>query len=172
MNYVELAVEPLRAAAVARAEQTAKNFVNANLQRLADVGWDVDLIAPYPKAHNPNYKRCVSYRNFMISITTYTKPTLRPGEPQLRKQSLIAEQRYVDSCKAAADAQYSAFIAKLNKKIGTCDSADLTGDHVWGYSLLTVTKAGVTEIWKTQQIVNVSVLHKVFNQWPSRKVKS
>ena len=172
MNYVELAVEPLRTAAVARAEKTARNILTVRLQKLADAGWDVDLVAPYPKAHNRDFKACVNYRNFMLSITTYTKSTLRLGEPHIRKQSDIAEQHYIDSCKAAADAQYSAFIAKLTAKIGECNSAVLTGDHVWGYSTLTVTKGNTVELWKTQQIVNVSVLHKVFNQWPSRKVKS
>jgi hypothetical protein len=69
--------------------------------------------------------------------------------------------------------QYTAFIQKLEGKVGAHTAAALDGSHVWGFSILTVTKAdGTVEKWKTEQIINVSVLGKVFNQWPSRKVKA
>ena len=43
---------------------------------------------------------------------------------------------------------------------------------MWGYSVLTVTKEdGSVERWKTQQIMNISVLGLLFAQWPSRKMK-
>jgi hypothetical protein len=34
-----------------------------------------------------------------------------------------------------------------------------------------VTKGGTVERWKTQQIVNVSRLGKLFNQWPTRQLQ-
>ena len=171
MKHVELAVEPLRSAAVARAEQTAKDTIALHLEKLAAVGWDLNILAPYPKSGNRDYKNAVAYHHFILSITTYTQSTLRPGQPHIRKHCDANVARYVQICKDQAGAQYTAFVAKLTKKIGACDSAVLDGNHVWGYSHLTVSKAGVTEVWKTQQIVNVSVHGKLFNQWPSRKLK-
>ena len=84
----------------------------------------------------------------------------------------MREAKFVDDTMRDAAAQYDAFIAKLIRKIGDFDSATLTGSHVWGYSILTVTKGAATERWGTRQIVNQSVLGKLFNQWPSRKIKS
>ncbi|MNE44768.1 hypothetical protein D3C80_1390130 [compost metagenome] len=79
---------------------------------------------------------------------------------------------FVKQAQENASAQYDAFIAKLEAKIGEVTAAILSGEHVWGHSILTVTKAdGTTEKWKTQMIVNVSVLGNLFNQWPTRKVK-
>jgi hypothetical protein len=50
--------------------------------------------------------------------------------------------------------------------------ASITGTHIWGHSVLTVTLPnGTVERWKTQQIVNQSKLGLLFNQWPSRKMK-
>jgi len=87
-----------------------------------------------------------------------------------RNEEKIAE--FVSKAVEAAGAQYTAFIAKLEDKVGAHTAATLEGSHVWGYSFLTVTKAdGAVEVWKTQQITNVSVHGLLFNQWPSRKVK-
>ena len=79
--------------------------------------------------------------------------------------------RFIKNSKEEAAAQYDAFVAKLIRKIGVVETAELTGNHVWSYSYLNVTKAdGTKESWKTQMIVNVSKLGKLFNQWPTRKV--
>ena len=70
---------------------------------------------------------------------------------------------------AAAD--FDAYVGKLTKKVGDVVSAKVEG-ALWQGSRLTVTKAdGSIERWNTQQIINVSVLGKLFNQWPTRKQK-
>lgn len=80
--------------------------------------------------------------------------------------------RYVKTAREDAAAQYEAFVAKLTVKIGAVETATLAGRGVWSHSILTVTKSdGARENWKTQMILNVSGLGKVFNQWPTRKVK-
>lgn len=63
-------------------------------------------------------------------------------------------------------------MAKLIGKIGPVTSATIKGNHVWGHSVLTITNPdAVVEHWKTRQIVNVSKLGKLFNQWPTRKTE-
>jgi hypothetical protein len=80
--------------------------------------------------------------------------------------------RFVTECRDEAAAQYEKFVSKLVRKIGDCETAALSGNHVWSNSLLKITKAdGSVEHWKTQQITNRSVLGKYFPQWPSRKLK-
>jgi hypothetical protein len=69
---------------------------------------------------------------------------------------------------------YDSYVAKMNQKTNWPVAAVFrwgVGD-VWGRSDLKVTlKDGSTEVWRTQVIVNVSKLGKLFNQWPSRRVK-
>lgn len=65
---------------------------------------------------------------------------------------------------------FDAYVEKLISKIGDCDSAEFSG-HLWSHSVLTVVKGSNTEKWKTQMIINVSCLGKLFNQFPTRKMK-
>lgn len=82
-------------------------------------------------------------------------------------------EKFIQAAKADAAAQYEAFVAKLQQKIGEVKNATLKGNHVWSYSILTVEKPdGTVEHWKTQMIINVSKLGKMFNQFPTRKVKN
>lgn len=69
--------------------------------------------------------------------------------------------------------QFLAFASKLELKVGAVTEASLqTLRGVWGESYLYVTTAeGVAQCWKTQTIVNRSVLGKLFFQWPTRIVK-
>jgi hypothetical protein len=93
--------------------------------------------------------------------------------PEFADMSAEKGEKFVQEARENAAFQYEAYVAKLNKKIGPAKSASLTGNHVWGYSFLTVvTESGETQIWKTQMIVNVSKLGKLFNQFPTRKVKA
>jgi len=95
---------------------------------------------------------------------------MRDPEPRARSQEGI--DKFLDDAAAMASAQYDEFICKLIRKVGPCTAATLQGSHVWGYSTLTCSLVdGTTQAWRTQQIVNVSKLGKVFNQWPSRQVK-
>jgi hypothetical protein len=66
--------------------------------------------------------------------------------------------------------RYEQYVNKLINKVGDCDSATVTGD-LWNYSILTITKGAVVERWKTSMILNVSKNGKVFNQFPTRKIK-
>jgi hypothetical protein len=116
----------------------------------------------------------MSKHNLYLSVTAFdpSQSVRRMSDPHKRIASAAAEERFVAAAIELAATQYVAFVAKLVGKIGAVDSATLAGSHVWGYSILTVTKSdGSSERWQTQQIVNQSKLGTLFNQWPSRKVK-
>jgi hypothetical protein len=174
VNPIEAAVMPLKEAAVDRAEQEAKKLIATVLKRLEEAGWDLDVVAPRPKGNfsREAYAKASALVSLYSSVTTYVHGSRRPSEPNLRKASPEAEAKFIKNAREDAAAAYDAFVAKLVSKIGDVTTASLVGSHVWGYSVLTVAKAdGSVERWKTQQIVNVSKLGKLFNQWPSRKVK-
>jgi hypothetical protein len=93
------------------------------------------------------------------------------GDPELVR---ISEERYArmrEQVRQDAGASFDAYVAKLTAKVGEgVISASVVG-HLWDYSILTVEKTSGIEQWRTQQILNVSCLGKVFNQWPTRKMK-
>jgi hypothetical protein len=176
VNPIEAAVMPLKEAAVDRAEQEAKKLIATVLKRLEEAGWDIAKVAPRasPQVHGYGnaYHQAASLHTLYSSVTASAVRRVFPTDPDIRKASPEAEARFIKGARHDAAVAYVGFVAKLVMKIGTVDSASLVGSHVWGYSVLTVAKAdGSVERWKTQQIVNVSKLGKLFNQWPSRKVK-
>jgi hypothetical protein len=174
MNPIEQAVAPLKDAAVDRARKEATDLIERILKKLEENGWDLNLVAPNPRGtlSRQDYIRAKSIRDLYQSVTTYTKSSRRPDEPDIRARSVDAENRFIQESVKDAAFQYDLFVAKLVKKIGPVQSAELEGNHVWGYSILTVVlTSGEVQRWKTQQIVNVSSLGKLFNQWPTRKVR-
>lgn len=173
MSIISDAVAHLKADAMDRAEQEAREMIEKGLAELEAVEWNLDLVAGAKK--KSAYSIIASPTNkglFLKSITTYTAPTRKASEPEIVKKSEAAESRFIERAKEDAAAQYDKFVAKLESKIGAVKSAQLEGNHIWGYSFLTVEKAdGEREIWKTQMIVNCSKLGNLFNQFPTRKVK-
>ena len=107
------------------------------------------------------------------SLTTKATEGYRlRGEPNLVKLSDEGCSRFIEQSAQDAALQYDAFICKLVSKVGEIVDASIEGDHVWGWSILTVTKAdGSKENWKTQQIRNYSVYGTPYLQWPTRIVK-
>lgn len=172
---VALAVEPSREEAVERTKQFAKSQVEAMTEELAKVENDLEKCAPYPTTRKHGYgwqyDRALSKHRMFSSIVKHRKSCGRPHEPCFVDVSPERVEQFIQHAAERAALDYDAFIVKLCGKIGQCDSAELNGSHVWGHSHLFVVKGDVKETWKTQQIINCSKLGKVFNQWPSRKVK-
>lgn len=156
------AVEPLRAAAIERARKEAAQVAEAVLE----------LYSKKPEA-------------FVVPILTWTNKSeverARGNLALLRaiaskgESSLIRDEAkiatFIEQAGKDAEAAYTAFVLKLELKIGAHESAVLTGDHVWHHSDLRVGKGSTFETWRTKMIVNVSKHGKLFNQWPTRKVK-
>lgn len=172
---IELAVAPLKDAAVERAEKDTLALIEKCRQQLAEGGYDLQVVAPYPSSSNGGtlgyYMALARYQTFS-AITKWRKSSYSMAEPHYGDIDPGRCAKFIDRRKREAAEQYDDFVAKLIGKIGHVKSADLDGNHVWADSILTVTKLdGSVERWKTQQIVNVSKLGKHFNQWPTRKVK-
>jgi hypothetical protein len=174
MNPVELAIAPLKAQAMERAEIDAKALVLRVWENLADHGWDLNKAAPYPRSMHESrisYKMKVQKYHLYSSLVK-TVSIRSPCDPHIVRSDEAREAKFIKQAIEEAAAQYVAFVAKMVGKIGPCDSATLQGSHVWGYSILTVKKGAAVERWKTQQIVNQSKLGTLFNQWPSRLIKA
>jgi hypothetical protein len=176
-NPIEAAVLPLKQDAIDRAAQEARKMVEHMSRRLTECENNADTLAPYPRYNDPAYKEKLARHNFLKSLTTADKAVRdkaarKLNEPNIRFIDNEKVELFVQQSMDIAAAQYVAFVAKLCNKIFHCVSAELDGNHVWSHSILTVTySSGAVERYKTQMIVNVSKHGKLFNQWPTRKVK-
>lgn len=164
---IAAAVEPLRADAISRARDEARKSANAILTDYAAHPGRYD----YPNVARTTpreYEEQRARRARLLQLVKNAGTTMKPAY----ERDEAAVERFIDDAARMASEQYTLFIRKLEEKVGVHVSATLEGSHVWGYSTLTVTLAdGSIQLWRTQQIVNVSKLGKLYNQWPSRKVK-
>ena len=168
-NVVAAAVAPQKADAVAKAEQEANKFAARVAAKLNAAAGDLDAIAPrgnYRTDRDEDRKAKDARRALFSRLMSR-----RPGTELWMMDAELCE-RFVEGIKAEAAVDYDAFTAKLALKVGTVTTATLKGNHVWGQSFLTVTNEDGSEaVWHTQQILNISKLGKLFNQWPTRLVK-
>lgn len=173
MTKIAEAVAPEKSAAMDRAADYAAQVVANVTKQLAEAGWDQDKVAAYPKGSSSNYHAELAKYTLFSRLTRSTAKGSRSfSEPNFVEVNPEAVARFVEEARQGAAAAHEAFVAKLESKIGEVEEAVLAGSHVWSHSVLTVTKVGGgVERWKTQTILNVSKLGKVFHQFPSRKVK-
>lgn len=176
MNLIEKVIFPLKDEAIQKALQHADVVIKKVRKELEEAGNDLQLTAPMPKSFNESrqtYQIKMSRYKLFNSLCKTRAPSRKYGAPRIADVDDEKVNRFKKEVSENAGVQYDAFVAKLNKKIGEVSEATLTGNHVWDYSFLNVTtKDGEKQTWKTHQIVNVSKLGKLFNQWPTRKVKS
>lgn len=171
---VAKAVEPIRKDAIERAEKLALKRLAEVEESLKKCGWDCNQAAPFPydlPAGSIPRELAADKYHFYTQVTKVISSTGKRGAPVIVQLSKEGCERFVWLQKEKAASRYDSFVAKLVNKIGACDDATLDGNHVWGFSILTVHKGKDVEKWKTQEIVNRSVYGLYFNQWPSRKVK-
>lgn len=175
MNNIEKAVSPLKEDAQERAEQEAVKLIEKVKVSLSDAGNDLKKAAPYPDSFRMGrneYITAIGKRTLYSSLVDHRQCTGMVNEPDFVDISNEKIERFIKESRDNAAFQYDKFVAKLVGKIGDTKSAILSGNHVWGYSILTIELPnGESQNWKTQQIVNVSKLGKLFNQWPTRKLK-
>lgn len=168
-------IHPLKVEAVKYAGQQARKRVEQVRVDLEKHGWDLNVAAPYPgfrDQYQADYKAKRDKHNFYSSLTDCGVEGYRRTVESIRKMSEKGIERFVSQSEEMAALQYDMFICKMVSKVGDVDSAEIEGSHVWGESYLTVKKGEVEEIWKTQQIMNYSVLGNPYLQWPSRIVKA
>jgi hypothetical protein len=175
---IEMAVAPLKDAAIQRAEEDARNDIERVRKALEEAGGDLNTASPYPSRHaygSVAYQTARYRRSLFETLTessTERYQSYTTDKPYFVEITDARVTRFVEYRKKLAAEEYEMFVAKLISKIGHVVQAELTGNHVWSYSILTVAKPdGKIEKWKTQQITNVSKLGKYFNQWPTRQMK-
>lgn len=160
---------------IAMAEKRAKEFVNDRLETLKKHGWDLNKVAPPPNSRTmgaSEYKTAQAKRDVYRSITKSTQTSLRSGEPDIREPNTVMIDRYVEMNKRGAEDAYRNFMEKMIQKIGkSVVDAKMTG-NIWTNAVLHVTtEDGEEQSWKTQMILNFSKYQKMFNQFPSRRIK-
>ncbi len=171
------AVKPMRDPAVAAAEAAVLAKVESLAARLAAADWNLDAVAPRGKLWTANYQAAQRLRDFVTALFETDQArsgvTRRPGDPVFVKRSEERVARTVEMAREQAAAQFDAYVAKLEHKVGdvleavVCDRGSL-----WEHSTLRVTKAdGSVEFWRTQRILNFSRHGLPYHQWPTRKVK-
>lgn len=78
---------------------------------------------------------------------------------------------HLDATWQMASGSYDAYVHKMIEKIGKPVSGASVRGNPWSGSTLDVTCTdGETQVWSTKMIINVSVLGKLFNQFPSRRI--
>jgi soluble cytochrome b562 len=171
---IQKAIEPFREKAMKKAESLALKQIENVKQKLIEFNGDRNQFAPMPKGvgERSAYIEKKNYYHFVQSITESTVPQFQRWNSEDKAQ--INEKRclsFIEKSKEMASKDFSKFVDKLISKIGDCDSAQNEGDLVWNFSILTVSKQDKIEKWKTQIIMNISKHGKLFNQYPTRKMK-
>ncbi len=168
---VAISILPLKSFAETIAEQRAKEEIESLRIELESNNMDAEKVAPYPKSNIAGYWLAMGKYELLHAVTSWVHGTHRPGTPRPVTFNASKIENYILYARKIAANQYDAFVYKLCTKIGDCTQATLEGNHIWSYSILTVTKAdGSVEQWKTQMIVNCSKFGRYFNQWPSRRI--
>lgn len=170
---VGLALHPYKAEAVRSAREDAEKTIGSVRKDLETKGWDIQVAAPYPSSRDGDYRVKLARYQLYASVTERQNPHGYGREAErLVKMSETGCQRFIDHSEQDAAFEYDMFICKMVSKVGEVTGAEISGDHVWSHSILTVTLPdGATQRWKTQQIVNYSVYGRPYLQWPSRKLK-
>lgn len=169
---VGAAVHALKAMAVEAADQRARKHIERVTAELAEAGGTIT----YPRGDvwSQAYREAKRIYDRFSDLVTTAPGThhMHINQPRAVIMSDTACERFVKMARESAAAEYDAFICKLSAKVGEVTDATLTGNHVWGESVLTVTTAtGERQNWRTHQIWNVSKLGLEFPQWPTRLMK-
>jgi hypothetical protein len=165
---IALAIAPLRAEAAAHALEWATKVAAQAKAKWTAAGFDLDVVAP------PAPRGASKAQRAMAAAATahYLQFVTRAPDSDAFVWSETCAQRYIASTVSATEADFDAFVLKLDGKVGAHAAAVLVSGATWTYSILRVTLAdGTVQDWKTQRITNCSVLGKLFNQWPTRIVK-
>lgn len=171
---IAAAIEPLRALSVNNAECKARSIIADAHKELAAGGYDLKVVAPRPSRKlmaTEEYEQMTAKRVLFASLTD--RASSSDADSEVCVQSDSAEARFIEQAKASASFEFDKYVIKMVEKVGDVTSAELDSrfsNNLWSYSILNVvTVGGEQQQWKTQQIVNVSKLGKMFNQWPTRQ---
>ena len=147
--------------------------------------WDFRKARPFPATNigREAYIRMEEARRDALRWVDFANPSGSMKGPQpctLQGTPSEREARLESKSNQLADESYQAFTFKLADKIAEAAGGKevksvthVSGGDVWGWSTLRAGLADGSEIrLETKQIINVSCLGKLFNQWPTRVAKS
>jgi hypothetical protein len=178
------AVEPLRKASTAAAVKHAKQFLS-DLKKRVEEQPDRTVLAPYPKStlSRSEYRKALQFYQTVSSLTKLDESKPRAYNHDFHRDPCYvvwdkkAAEKFVKNAVDDAERTYIAYVLKLIGKVEsggnkTKDAKVVSEMGVWSYSILRVElESGEVQHWKTQMICNVSVLGKLFNQFPTRRMK-
>lgn len=177
MKTIAEAVAPLKKAATEAAAGKMLAKLMEMKTEFEENGWDLNKVAPSPDSFRgydsrKDYMVKKAKHDFYRYMTNEVTPSHRrkDGEGNIRTWDATHATSCMERARRDAGDAYLAYVSKLEAKVGDCVDAEMTySAGVWSNSVLTVTKAdGKVEDWNTKTIINVSVLGKLFNQWPTR----
>lgn len=124
-----------------------------------------DLRKAFPKA---NYSREESYQfSDACRLVNHVNGSVRLA---VRKSSGELEAIIAGRAESATRDYFDGYVFKLSQKIGKeVYRATVTGDLWFGSILKVACVDGEEQTWRTKCILNVSVLGKVFNQFPTTR---
>lgn len=171
---IAAAVEPRREAAIDRALESAREYVRHVEARLIECGMDIDVAYPSPDCRTHDRREYIAAerrRNAVWSLVrSVNGGSRRFSDPNPVVLDAEKISLYFDLVYRDAAAQFDAYVAKLEGKVGNAEEAAIDNAPLWNGSVLTVRVAGEVQQWKTKMILNVSCLGTLFNQFPTRRI--
>lgn len=173
-----------RKAYVERAEELYANRLKSMRATLAENGMDLNKVAPYPRSNigRAAYQGAVArHTQFMAAfksqpidlstgITDFGR--LDGRQPWLVVEKPGAEADLRKRARMEANSNFDGYLLKLAKKIiKPINRATMTGELWSNCELAVVCLDGEEQLWHTKCIMNFSVYHNMFNQWPTRRRK-
>lgn len=177
---------------------SCRERLDANFDRIVEKieahGWDLNAAFPtrYTSSHN-RHDRIAAQRtrdeHYAACVVTTNDPEKDPygygaSIPNTPTWVVLKDRDELAAARDKKAAAYArkfidAYAVKLTAKVARDDvryeiatvEYDGTADP-FSRSRLIVTGSGARMVWNTRCIINVSCLGKVFNQWPTRKVRS
>lgn len=182
-NATLAALEPFRASIEARIVEATTKSVATAYAILEKDGMDANISTPYPRSNQGrvSYLLAKERYSFIRKWTVYTNGTrsgLNSPEPRIFIEAEPLAARIRAEARSQANDVIRAYAHKLTAKEdalrkesgteGEVITAEYTG-NLWSHSFMVYTLAnGIKDTWKTNMILNVSCLGKLFNQFPTR----
>lgn len=149
-----------------RAQELATKQYEDTMKELEKHGWDLDKAAPRPHSRmtRSDYRFYQNRRDHLLALSD--------GDKNMRRFSPSKQAKFVQTQVDNAHHEYMSWVQKMIEKIGKpVTGATITGNP-WVRSTLKVqTSDNEEQTWSTKMIINRSKYDKLFNQFPSRRIK-
>jgi len=184
-DKVKTAIAPVRNQLRDALHDQITRYVTKLETDMKAANWDLDKALPRPRGSMSKaaYRQATDART---SAQHWLEPVNRscsmadPNTMKFKEEPAARAKTIAANAERLADESFAEYAHKLTGKITEeakgreVVSVGHRGDgNVWGWSTLTAKlNDGTTIDFKTRQIINVSSLGKLFNQWPTRIAKS